>query len=875
MSAPIDAGRAPVGGPSSLLDLLQGQAGEGPDRLAIMAGDRRAVSYAELLELVLATRNRLRAVGVADGECVAIALPNGADLAVAFLGAASIGACAPIAPDRPRMQHEQDLNALGASALIVATGHDTPARDAAAALGIPVIELDGDERAGSFTLEPAPFDAGGRARRASIPDTALLLFTSGTTSTPKLVPIAPSSLLQSARTVAATLDLTADDRCLNVMPLFHVHGLVAALVASITAGASVVCTPGFGARDVPGWIDELRPTWYTAVPTVHHAMLDVFGDQRGRRGSAPGAAFRFVRSSSAALPLRVMEGLERTFGAPVVEAYGMTEAAHQIASNPLPPDVRKPGTVGRPNGCEVALLDESGRVHSAGAGEIVLRGPTVTAGYLNDPEANATAFVDGWFRTGDEGSLDDDGYLTLTGRLKEIINRGGEKVAPREVDDALLEHGDVAHAVAFAVPHARLGEDVAAAVVLRDGAEVTGPGLRLFVSERLASYKVPRRVVVVDEIPRGMSGKFERTHMAARLGLAGRPADDAGAPCVEPADDVERSLADIWQRVLDEDIRPSVDADFFELGGDSLHAVELLDEIEATMGCRLPATAFFDRNTVRGMAELVRTTAPGASDPVLVPVQPRGTQPPLFCLMRAGSVVTLRHLAHGLGPDQPVFGLWLPSMHGPHDSAGSVEDLARICTQVVRDAQPEGPYFLFGHSFGGVVMYETARQLAALGGSVGMLALADSLHPAILRADWRRRHSARYRVRKLLSRRGPAVVAWRIRHLVGRDAPRPRVTLPGTDQPLDWTAVGARERGYVPGPAPGPVVVLATRSYLNLSIVDGPDLGWAPVLDAGWASCEVPGNHNSMIGEPHVHVLAERLGDYLRCAREGVELTSV
>jgi thioesterase domain-containing protein/acyl carrier protein len=553
---------------------------------------------------------------------------------------------------------------------------------------------------------------------------------------------------------------------------------------------------------------------------------------------------------------------------PVIEAYGMTEAAHQMTSNPLPEQPRKAGTVGKPAGSEVAVLDDAGRVLPHGAvGEIAIKGPTVTAGYLDNPAANAATFVNGWFRTGDQGCFDEDGYLTITGRLKEIINRGGEKVAPREIDEALLEHADVVHAAAFAIPHARLGEEVAAAVVLRDGAVVTAPELRVFVGERLAPFKVPRRVVVVDELPRGRTGKLERSNLATMLGLDQMSGTrHAGTAYVPPSDDIERELVAIWQSVLGTDEPPSIDVDFFELGGDSLHATELFLDIEAIFGRRLAATTLLTGATVQAMASALRASpeSESASGASVVPVQPIGSKPPLFCLLRGGSVVTVRHFANALGPDQPTYALWYPAMHGPPDAAGSVEEIAATCVDAVLAVRREGPYFLFGHSLGGLVMYETARQLAARGHQIGLVALADSPHPDVITEWYRRRRTTRYRVRKLFSSKGPRMVASRIRHALGVHKPVEPTYVPGTNMRADYPAAMRRERHYAPGPARGPVVILATRRQLELA--GTPDLGWAPLLEAGWEGYEVPGSHASMIGEPYVHVLAARLAACLEDA---------
>jgi acyl-CoA synthetase (AMP-forming)/AMP-acid ligase II len=351
-------------------------------------------------------------------------------------------------------------------------------------------------------------------------DIALILHTSGTTSRPKIVPLLQSNLAASAQNIRASLDLTESDRCLNVMPLFHIHGLIAAVTASLASGASVSCAPGFDALRFFGWMREVRPTWFTAVPTMHQAILARAGRNSETIAEAP---LRFLRSSSASLPAQVMQELARTFNAPVIEGYGMTEATHQMASNPLPPRAQKPGSVGVEAGPLVRIAHEDENRLIDGVGEVVISGPNVTPGYEGNPDANAKNFfeADGkrWFRTGDQGVFDDDGYLSLTGRLKEIINRGGEKISPLEVDGVLMDHPAIQQVVTFALPHAKLGEEVAAAVVLREGQEASERDIRDFAAERLADFKVPRKVIVLDEIPKGATGKLQRIGLAEKLGL--------------------------------------------------------------------------------------------------------------------------------------------------------------------------------------------------------------------------------------------------------------------------------------------------------------------------------------------------------------------
>jgi oxalate---CoA ligase len=477
---------------------------------ALITVSDESIDHAALWTAVDRLAEQLRQAGLGPGDRTAIVLPNGPEMALVLLAAMSAGCAAPLNPKYREDEFRFYLDDLRAAALVT----DGQAPAALAAAPEDAIEISVHGRGLSVDLAVRDEHAvASVAQRPAADDEALVLHTSGTTSRPKIVPLRQRNLARSAGNIAASLRLTAADRSLTVMPLFHIHGIMAGLLAPLSVGASVVCTPGFDAFKFHRWLDELRPTYYTAVPTMHQMVL--------ARASGPRrTSLRFVRSSSASLPRPVFEGLADLFGVPVVESYGMTEASHQMTCNPLPPGVVKPGSVGVATGIELAILDPANNELPPGErGEVVIRGETVVDGYENNDAANEAAFTAGWFRTGDEGLLDDDGYLFLTGRLKEQINRGGEKISPLEIDEILLRHPAIAEAVTFAIPHDTLGEDVGAAVVVADGQEVTERELRTYLRAQLAAFKVPKHIVFVAEIPKGATGKIQRIGLAQRLPL--------------------------------------------------------------------------------------------------------------------------------------------------------------------------------------------------------------------------------------------------------------------------------------------------------------------------------------------------------------------
>jgi acyl-CoA synthetase (AMP-forming)/AMP-acid ligase II/thioesterase domain-containing protein len=827
--------------PESIRGLVGSWAERAPDAAAISGLAGRPLTYGELRDQLARTEHELREVGIGPGARVALVLDNGPELACAFLGVAAAAGCAPLNPAYRANELDFYLSDLRASAVIVAAGARTPARDAAERTGALVLELEPSQPAGAFRLVPQ-----GSAVPADAPDAngvALLLHTSGTTARPKLVPLTHENLCASATSVAGSLALTPEDRCLAVMPLFHIHGLVASVLAPLAAGSSVVATPGFDGVRFLDWVEATRPTWYTAVPTMHMSVLERVS-RRGRPSAEAG--LRLVRSSSAALPTRVLAELEEAFGCPVIEAYGMTEAAHQMASNPLPPGERKPGSVGLPAGPEIAVLDASGRILEAGeVGEVAVRGPSVFGGYEGNPEATREAFSNGWFRTGDEGFVDADGYLFLRGRLKEVVNRGGEKVAPREVEEILLAHPGVADAVVFAQPHESLGEEVAAAVVLRSGAEASASELQEFASSRLAPFKVPRTIVFRDELPKGPTGKVQRIGLADRLGLPMLGTAATVADYVEPRDALERRLCELFGELLDVP-RVGIDDDFFALGGESLHVAQLLSRIDEEHGREeeTPVWVLLRAPTPRRLAALLREGEDGSR---VVPVGPERSGAPLFFFpTHEWETVGFGALAQRLDGEHAVC-TFQPDLHQLTSGSPSMTSLAATFAADVRTHQARGPYYLGGHCFGAGLALEVARILRAENEEIAALVLLNPIgeHPR------RSRIAARWIV--LHARRGT------LHRWVGRRLRRPatqQTRVAPSEQPVvhKLSRAGAE---YVPAPYPGPATILASADYLT------PQAFWTKRVGAvTWV--RVPGYTDALFRAPFVDALAEQLSLALR-----------
>jgi acyl-CoA synthetase (AMP-forming)/AMP-acid ligase II/thioesterase domain-containing protein len=835
------------------------------------------LTYHRLASQIERTVQALNTLGAGRGDRVAVALPQGAELAAAILSVSGGMASAPVDPTLGESEYETAVSDLDPKFLIVPSGSESLASRVAKKRGWPILELTPLQggAVGEFTLRGIAASAPVSSALAEPGDHAVILPTSGTTSRPQWVPLTHRNICAAADNTRAALGLTERDLCLDVMPLFHSHGLVAGVLATLMAGGTVACTAGFDATRFFVWLDEFRPTWFTAVPAIHRAIVT---DAPQHRKTIARGRLRFIRSASATLSPQLRLELEETFRVVVTESYGLTEAP-QLTNTPLDARTRKIGSLGETGTSEIAIMDDAGRlVGSDKRGEIVCRGPAVMAGYLKDSAGTAPSTPTSWLHTGDQGFIDVHGHLYLTGRLTETINRGGDKIFPREVDEVLATHPAIAEAATFGLPDPTLGEEIAAAVVFRSGESVAPAELRAFVAARLAAFKVPRRVFTVASIPLGSTGKVQRHRLPALLGLLGSDRSLAPARGVaehwKPTDILEYQLTQIWEDVLG--LRPlSTTDDFFDLGGTSLVAARMMEAIAKVHGRTLHPAVLFSAPTVQRLARLLEGTpdpAPGSRP--LTEVQRGGRRRPFVFLHghHIGGGLYCRDLARQLAPEQPFFTL-SPYGIGAEGAPPTIEGLAEAYLQTLRAAQPAGPYLLGGYSHGGLIAFEMARRLVALGERVPLLVVVDAVarDPAVgVRAQLQRllQSGAALRVLRIAAqaRQGPrpllAFVVEKLRTRLRRGARargRVRAALE-TAEAAEAARISRMLRQmverYAPGRYTGPVT-LFTAVEGPLARHSDPTLGWHRVA-ASLKVISIPGDHTTCITR-YVGKLAQQL----------------
>ncbi len=757
--------------PGNIVGLIAASAARQPDASAILAPHQPPLSYFELSRALREGTEELRRFGIGRTDRVALVLPAGPAMAVASLTVCSAAICAPLNPDYRAAEFRFHLADLAVSALIVPEGVPTPARDVAAELGLLVIELSVPEAgpAGLFLLSgPSVGETSDHALEPQPDDIALILHTSGTTARPKMVPLSHRNFCATAENLRCALDLTSDDICLNLMPQFHIGGVADLLLPPLASGGSVVCMGNFSAPQLPPVLDQFRPTWTQVVPTMLDAILDTFSADPDRFNHS--GSLKYIRVVAAALPVELARRFEATFGGlPVIEVYGMTETTTLIATNPLPPGRRKPGSVGMPAGPGVRVIHDDGRDCATGEqGEIVVRGDSVMPGYLHRGPERGSEFIDGWFRTGDVGRFDDDGYLHISGRIKEIINRSGEKISPAEIDTVLLAHPDIVDAAAFGLPHPVFGEDIAAAVVMREGAAADTEAIRKYLREHLAFFKTPGTLFTRRDIPRTQNGKIRRQALSDEYS-ASDPEKQAATAGTEQGrgSALANRLLDLWQEVLEVD-RIGVEDDFFDLGGDSLKALTFISRLSEAGGETVFATAIYDAPNVAALEQFLVTAHPRLCerllgsrpekanadddrlelperihaafqaqtatwegdrhrpDSLIVRLRPgTGTTPLIWC---GGTIHGMRELAAALGGESDFY-----AMRAAHNILdASPENIARLADlyfEEITELFPEGPVMLGGFCQGGKINFFIARRLREQGRDVPMLFLHEKIMP--------------------------------------------------------------------------------------------------------------------------------------------------
>jgi oxalate---CoA ligase len=848
---------------------LDVQAARTPDAVALAGTPYRPLTFRGLVDHIEYAGEALRNAGAYDGTTTALALTQGPAAVTAALAIMTGSACAPVELNLTRKEYQDYFRRLRPAALVWNEASNPVAAQAARELGIGVIDIRTPRDSAAGVFEIAGVSSAAKHLNVRQTDQAMILQTSATTGVPKLVPRSHAALLTLAKDNASSLELSAADRYLHLVSISHAAG-PDAIFAQLVSGGSVFCAPGFREDSFVDWLVDFRPTWFLATPTVHRAIL--LAVQKLKPETLARVPLRFLRTGGAPAGSELIERLEQRFGVPVLEGYGLAEVP-TVTRNRLA--WRKPGSVGVCTGPEIAIRDESGAFLPTDAvGEVVLRGPTVMPAYLDNPEANREVFHDGWFRTGDIGRLDADGFLFLAGRRKELINRGAKKVFPQEVDDALLRHPAVTQAATFAIPHRSLGEDVVACAVLQAGARVSERELREFASEQLAPFKIPRRIFFVPDIPQTASGKPKRLELTRRYGEAlatVRRSVPRTGESRQPTG-LEAMLLSIWSGVLGIE-PPRIDDDFFELGGDSISAALMLSRVLDSVGRgqeQFVQAEFLNRPTVSSLAQIL-SGRPEASPHAALPnptvvFRTQGHRAPFFLFCNSLSeAYQLRLLSRQLGPDQPFVAICPPDpVRG--NRLLTVENLAEESRASIHAVCPSGPYILGAYCGAAPLAYETALQFIAQGEQVPLLMLFDAPAPGYPKF---RSHVKAYLGHAAKILRGTAGISLAdvLDHvgMMGRLASRRRRAMVLRAR----VSTGAPDPGksilptltvcedYKLRPFPAPIVhFLAADLQVSTRVLSDPRCGWADFAECGLKEHYLAGDHASLFTETHTPALA-------------------
>jgi acyl-CoA synthetase (AMP-forming)/AMP-acid ligase II/thioesterase domain-containing protein/acyl carrier protein len=872
-----------------------------PDHPAIETPGYQPLTYRDLRKQVLLVIKTLTARGFGRNDRIAIIMPAGPETAVLAIAVMTGFTHTPLNPQFKEHEFQDNLSRLKVKAVIVQKNHETAAKAAALSQAIPLIEITpSPDQAGIFTIDGSIPVNGNEIVFASPEDTAIIMQTSGTTSLPKIVPLRQKQVCKAIHVLASRSNHTNRDKSLHIVPHFHLLGVIGTLLAPLSCGGTVICTRDFIAPDFLSLLKNSHPTFYCAGPAHHQAILHEL--KKVSPQELENHTLRYIRSVSAPLPEPVRQELETLLGIPVIESYAMTESPNITFNVP-----RKDGSVGFPIIESIAIMDDDAtRLGPFEQGEVAVQGEVVFSGYEDAPDKNASAFINGWFMTGDVGYLDDEGYLYLTGRKKELINKGGEKISPVEIDQVLMTHPAVHQAMAFRINDEVLGEDIAAMVVVED--KNTGEEeLRRFLLDRLIPFKVPRRIYVVDEIPQGPTGKLQRFIGTERY-HTGTFEDTqtpgiTNEPCSPEVSLNQEKLIRIWKDILDiKSLSP--DDDFFRCGGNSLTAIELLVKMQREFHLTIEPDTIYRYPTIRQQALIIaqKTGNREHYHPLIVPIHGEGTLPPLFCIHPLGGWIgKYQDISPFFNQDRPVFGIRAKGFEATEKPPLTIQEAVRDYADAIKTVQKEGPYYLMGYSAGAISAFELACLFQGRGEQVIFLGIIDQSVPSPQRQLFNRTkgqgstsimasgyHLYRFVRSGLIKHpdskfyslfvKGVSICSRGLLLLTAS----PGSPAPGSDEDMVFggekdtllsqfpeaqqSLVKTQMRAlqyYHPGTYSGDLTFFST----------GPDTEFYPGnLTRGWNSCvrgkitviDIPGKHDSLFKEPFVRVVAQKIEESLK-----------
>ena len=862
-------------------DYLFSAADSSPESPAIYLPDTNFITYKQLAEQINLLASELTKGGFADGQRIAIIMPHCLEAVLAFYAATLVATAVPLNPSSSVDELKQYMKLAKVEAIIVNAGYSGVVQQAAAEMAIPVVLMERRSKESFQFL----FDGVTQKNFANAIShknvTAVVLFTSGTTSTPKVVPLTHANLIKTVETTKEIFDLHKDDRAISVTPLFHIYGIVGPILSAAATSSSVICLPAFRPQEFFHILQAVKITWYAASPAIHYAVAEYAEKINADKDDYD---LRLIRSGSAPLPLQLIEKLKSCFGAVVVQGYGLTETAGLATCNsPLLGKIKNE-SVGKPTGCEIAIMDEQGNfLPPSVAGEIVIRGESVTKGYENIDSEERIFLKNGWFRSGDQGYFDEEGFLFITGRIKEIINRGGVKISPYEVENVILQWPEIKEAAVFAIPHASLGEMPAAMIVLNDNQKLAADQLASFLKSKLTIDKLPVKVYFASQIPKSPNGKIQRRGLYQYIKehqTKFEPTHLGSSNISDRCSAKEKILAEIWCKLLKIE-NLDEDEDFFDAGGDSLLAAELFAEIDKKMQIDLPVDTIISYHTFGSLAAYLRKEHQDSGFDFIVPMKKTGRYNPLFCIHNInGDTLVYRKLANDIDKEQPLYGLTLKIDSPQIIYPLTFEHLASLYAEEMQRIQPEGPYYIAGHSLGGIIAFEAARCLQAKGQEIALLAMFDTwlITKTHHKSFWERnRHSYRkfaavpfkqtfsYLQEKIMKE----IERWKTKRFM---------------QKYNHTLDAKLDKYFLTKA----IIIKALQNYQGNSYAG--DIHYFYAKDCGeekysemateqWRKrvsnvkvIEIAGSHAKMLEEPEVYELADKLNDLLAETRENLLL---